>query len=177
MPQLPHIIAISGKQFAGKDTLAGILLESLNGYHKQPIAMAIKIEFANLYGLTPQDIELSKALYRTGLIALGQRRRAQDKNYWLDRVIEIAQHNPIIVSDLRLKHEYDVLKAHGAFFIRLEASHDVRAMRGTLVATDDPTECELDNMPKEAWDIVLTNNNNIDDLKKQARGIVNAQKK
>lgn len=168
MSNLPNIIAISGKQFAGKDTLAQILMDAFEGYHKRPIAMGIKIEFANIYGLTPQDIEASKSLYRTGLIALGQRRRAQDEDYWLNRVLEEAEQGPIIVSDLRLKHEYDVLKAKGAFMIRLETSHEVRSTRGTLVAENDATECELDSISQDDWNVVLTNDTNVEDLKKQA---------
>lgn len=160
-----NLIAISGKQYSGKDQLADFLLADLPDFRKVPIAKAIKAEFAALYGLTPQDIEANKATYRTGLIILGQRRRQQDPTYWIQQVL--AQPGPKIISDMRMREEYKTLKAHGAFCIRVEAERPLRTQRGKLVAEDDPTECELDAIVN--WDAVVYNNGTLADLKQQAR--------
>ena len=163
------IIAISGKQLVGKDLLTKLLLEELAelGFSQFPIALGIKQEFSRTYGLTLGEIEDSKAMYRQSLIAMGQRRRMQDINYWLRCVMQDTR--PKIVSDLRLSHEYDFFKQKGAFLIRMEANEETRAARGTLVATDDPTECELDTI--KSWDAVIENNGTVDDLKKQAKAL------
>ena len=159
---MTELIAISGKQLAGKDSLADLLLVGLQekGFHKVPIARGIKEEFANIYGMTPHAIDENKALYRPGLIALGQRRRLNDANYWLSRVFEIP--GPKIVSDLRLLHEYKFLKDKGAFLIRVNCDDTIRETRGTIIAANDATECELDEMTD--WDAVLENDGSIESL-------------
>lgn len=160
-----EIIAVSGKQYAGKDLLADFLLQELPEYSKIPISRAIKMEFAALYGLTPPGIEEQKALYRSGLIAIGQRRRQKDPDYWIERVMMFP--GPKLVSDLRLIREYEFFKRHGAFLVRVEANRAIRAKRGTLVSEDDPTECELDGVT--GWDAVVTNNGTVEDLRQQAK--------
>jgi phosphomevalonate kinase len=164
------LIMISGKQLSGKDLFTDFLLELLPGYIKMPIAKAIKEEFAALYGLTPHEVEAKKEIYRLGLITLGQRRRQQDQNYWLKRILAVPA--PKIISDVRLQYEYDVLRGQDAFCIRLEADRSVRAKRGTIVAENDPTECELDTI--QNWDAVILNNGSIEEFKQQAKDLVKA---
>lgn len=155
-----HLIAISGKQYSGKDLLTDLLIKRLPGFKKIPLALAIKEEFANRHGLTLAEIEAHKAQYRPGLIALGNWGRAQDPDYWLKQVL--SQPGKKIISDLRLKREYDLLKAEGAFLIRLEADRAIRAKRGDIVSEDDPTEWELDKIAE--WDLRLENNDSPDEL-------------
>ncbi len=156
------VIAISGKQFSGKDTVAHLLLEALPGFQQIPIARAIKQAYAAQHNLTLEAIETDKATHRPGLIALGNWGRAQDADYWLKHLLEIP--GAKIISDLRLRHEYDLLKANGAFLIRVNAERAVRAQRGTLVSETDPTECDLDDIPPEGWDIVIENNGSLEML-------------
>jgi phosphomevalonate kinase len=155
-----EIIAIAGKQYSGKDTLAQLLLKRLPTFKQIPIAQAIKIAFAQQHGLTVEEVEAHKAEYRPGLIALGDWGRAQDPDYWLKQVL--SQPGKKLISDVRLKREYDLLKAHGALLIRLEASREVRALRGQIVSEDDPTENELDTITN--WDWVLVNHGSVADL-------------
>lgn len=162
-----ELIAISGKQFSGKDMFTDFLIDACPNYMKMPIARAIKNEFAQLYHLTPDDIEAQKATYRSALIALGQRRRLKNPDYWIEQVMKTP--GPKIISDMRLKHEYDFFKAHGAFCIRIEADREVRANRGRLVAESDPTECELDNVT--GWDAIIINDSSPEELRQKAQDI------
>lgn len=162
---MTELVIISGKQYSGKDALADLLLEALPGFIKMPLARAIKQEFSALYGLTPQEVEADKATYRSALISLGQRRRLQNPDYWIEQVTRIP--GAKIVSDVRLKRELEYFKFHGAFCIRVEADRAIRETRGTLVKEDDPTECELDNTT--GWDAAITNNGSLEDLRQKAR--------
>ncbi len=163
------LVAVSGKQLAGKDTFCHFLLQALPDFRQVPIARAIKSEFCALYGLTPGEIEDNKALYRPGLIALGQRRREQDQDYWLNHLLQ--QPGAKIVSDMRLLREYQILRLRGAFCIRLEANPATRAKRGTLVQESDPTECELDHITD--WHALLQNDGTLETLHQQAKAIAN----
>lgn len=160
-----RIIAISGKQYSGKDVLAGLILERLPEFRKIPLALAIKEEYAQRHNLTLEEIETNKARYRPDLIELGNWGRAQDPDYWLKKVLD--QPGRLLISDMRLKREYDLLKENGAFLIRLEAERAVRASRGSIVSEDDPTENELDGI--KGWNLVLTNNGTLTTLKDQLK--------
>ncbi|MBY0450899.1 MAG: hypothetical protein K2X01_09780 [Cyanobacteria bacterium] len=153
---LPRIIAISGKQFSGKDVLADLLCQMFPGYQKKPIASAIKRRYAAAHDLSLEALETNKATHRPGLIAMGDWGRAQDPNYWLTALLEDAV--PSIVSDMRLRHEYHFFRKRGAFCIRLNAERSVRETRGFLVSENDPTECDLDDIRDSDWDCVLENN-------------------
>ena len=151
-----RIIAISGKQFSGKDLLADTLCQMFPGFQKKPIASAIKRRYAAEHGLSLEDLEANKAAHRTGLIAMGDWGRAQDPNYWLSALLEDGA--PTVVSDMRLRHEYHFFRERGAFCIRLNATRSIRETRGVLVAENDPTECDLDDIKDSDWDCVLENN-------------------
>lgn len=143
-------------------------MERLPEFRKVPLAFAIKETFAQQHDLTLKEIEENKARYRPGLIELGNRGRAQDPDYWLKQVL--SQPGKKIISDMRLKREYDLLKAEGAFLIRLEAERDVREKRGKIVSEDDPTERELDDVTD--WDLILRNNGPVDVLAEQLDAIL-----
>jgi hypothetical protein len=87
----------------------------------------------------------------------------QDENYWLKHLFQDP--GPKIVSDVRLVHEYQFFKQKGAFMIRLEASQEVRAQRGTLVSETDATECELDTVTD--WDVLLKNEGSMESFQSE----------
>ncbi len=154
--QQPQIIGLSGKQFAGKDAVARILLQHLPDHCQLPIAQAIKQQYAEQQSITLQAVEQNKAHHRPGLIALGNWGRAQDPDYWLKAIIAASETSGIIISDVRLKREFNLLREHDAFLIRVEASRTIREQRGTLVSEEDITECDLDDMTN--WDAIINNN-------------------
>ena len=154
-----HIIAISGKQYSGKDTLAKLLLKDLSDYRRIGIGDAIKLEYGKQHNLTFEEIEKNKHLYRDDLIKLGNWGRAQDDKYWLKNLIG---YDKIIVPDVRVPFEVNFLKENGAFLVRVESTLEARSKRGTIVNADDNTEVALDNY--NDWDIVVYNNSTLDDF-------------
>ena len=157
------IIIFSGKQYSGKDTAAKILLEAMPEYRRCAMGDIIKIEYAKEHNLTFEEIEANKPKYRQGLIDLGNWGRAQSPDYWLEKII--SQQGKIVVTDVRIKHEYEVFKSAGAISIRIEASREIRETRGgKLVGEEDVTEVDLDNI--QDWDFLIDNNTDYETLRK-----------
>lgn len=153
------IIVISGKQYSGKDTLAKILLKKLSGFQRVGIGDAIKLQYGRDKGLTFDEIESNKHLYRSDLIELGNFGRSIDCDYWLKN---LADMDSIIVPDVRVEHEVDFFKSRGAFLVRVNSSVENRAKRGVLTNADDYTETALDNY--SGWNIVVDNDSDYDAL-------------
>ena len=91
------------------------------------------------------------------------------KNYWLEKII--SQSGKIVVTDVRIKHEYDVFKSAGAISIRIEATREIRESRGgKLIGENDVTEVDLDNI--QDWDFLIDNNKDYETLKENVLKIV-----
>jgi phosphomevalonate kinase len=166
MSNFPPIIGLSGKQYSGKDTLADWLLEAFPVLEKRPLALSIKQTYAQEHSLTLSELEANKAAHRHGLITLGNLRRAENPDYWLLKTFG----HPLkegkqgaIISDMRLRRELKALKHYKSLLIRVEADRDVRLLRGSLVAEDDPTECDLDGIIN--WPLRVENNGNLADFR------------
>lgn len=167
------IVILSGKQYSGKDTAAKILLDELKNYKRIGLGDAIKIEYSEKTGLTVEEIEKNKHIYRPDLIALGNKRRAEDKDYWIKKVI--AQEGNIIVPDVRVKRELEFFKEADAFTIRVESNEENRSKRGKLTSQNDRTETDLDEI--NDWDAVIYNNSTYEDLKKSVIELIPLIKK
>ena len=166
---MTRIIIFSGKQYSGKDTAAKILMEAMPEFKRCAMGDIIKIEYGRLNNLTYDEIEANKAQYRQGLIELGNWGREQSPDYWIKKIIE--QEGNIVVTDVRVKHEYDVFKSAGAISIRINASRDVRQLRGgILVGENDVTEIDLDYI--QDWYFVIENNKDYEELKRKMLEIV-----
>lgn len=162
------IIIFSGKQYSGKDSVAKILLEKMPDYKRCAMGDIIKLVYGSKHGLSYQEIERNKPLYRQGLIDLGNWGRSIDPDYWLKKII--SQEGNIIVTDVRVQHEYDIFKSAGAIAIRVEASRENRALRGELIGENDVTEIGLDHITN--WDYVIENNSDYESLKAKALDLV-----
>ena len=162
------IIIFSGKQYSGKDTVAKILLQEMPDFKRCAMGDIIKLTYGAQKGLTYEEIENNKPIYRPDLIALGNWGRAQDPDYWLKKIV--SQEGNIIVTDVRVAHEYEVFKSAGAISIRVEASRETRAQRGELVGETDVTEVGLDGVTD--WDYVIENNSDYESLKQKAFDLV-----
>ncbi len=163
------IIIFSGKQYAGKDTAAKIMMEKLPTFRRCAIGDIIKLTYGKEKNLTYEEIEKNKAYYRADLIKLGNWGRDQDPDYWLKKIIE--QNGNIIVTDVRVPHEYEVFKNAGAITIRVEASRQIRLERGgSLTGENDITENGLDNITD--WDYIIDNNSDYKNLENQVNKII-----
>lgn len=162
------IIIFSGKQYSGKDTAAKIMLQEMPDFRRCAMGDIIKLTYGEQKGLTYEEIEKNKPLYRQDLIDLGNWGRAQSPDYWLNKIIE--QDGNIIVTDVRVPHEYEVFKRAGAIAIRVEAAREIRASRGELIGETDITEIGLDHITD--WDYVIQNNTDYENLKNQVFEII-----
>lgn len=162
------IIIFSGKQYSGKDTAAKIMLEKMPDFKRCAMGDIIKITYGKQKGLTYEEIEKNKPLYRQDLIDLGNWGRSQSGDFWLEKILE--QEGNIIVTDVRVPHEYEVFKNAGAISIRVEASRETRATRGELIGETDITEIGLDHIAD--WDYVIDNNGDYENLVKQVNKII-----
>ena len=163
------IIIFSGKQYSGKDTAAKILMEAMPEFRRCAMGDIIKLEYAKEHNLTYEEIEANKPKYRQGLIDLGNWGRQQSPDYWLEKII--AQEGNIVVTDVRIKHEYEVFKQAGAISIRVNATREIRETRGgKLIGENDVTEVDLDNI--QDWNFQLDNNTDYETLKKNVLKIV-----
>ena len=163
------IIIFSGKQYSGKDTAAKILMEELPSFKRCAMGDVIKQEYGKINNVSYEEIEANKPKYRQGLIDLGNWGRAQDKDYWLKKIVE--QEGNLVVTDVRIKHEYELFKSFGAIAIRIEADRDLRESRGgKLIGEDDVTEVDLDDI--RDWDYIIDNNKDYETLKKNILAII-----
>jgi len=162
------IIIFSGKQYSGKDTVAKIMLREMKDFRRCAMGDIIKLTYGREKGLTYEEIEKNKANYRQDLIDLGNWGRAQDPDYWLKKILE--QDGNIMVTDVRVPHEYEVFKNAGAIAISVEASRDNRLKRGQLIGEDDITEVGLDNI--KDWDYVIDNNYDYETLEKNVLELI-----
>ena len=162
-----QIIVIAGKQFSGKDVVAGIILDILPDFKHVALSRAIKTEFEEQKNITLKEIERNKHLYRAELIELGNKRRAEDPDYWIKKVL--AEKGNIIISDLRLKYELKTFKKLNAISIRIESSREERAKRGHIVQENDLTETELDIVTN--WDFIIENNGDLEALEKDVKKV------
>ena len=162
------IIIFSGKQYAGKDTAAKIMLDEMPDFRRCAMGDIIKLTYGAQKNLTYEEIEKNKSKYRADLIILGNWGRAQSPDYWLQKIVE--QDGNIIVTDVRIPHEYDVFKKAGAITIRVEATREIRASRGELIGEEDITEVGLDNI--KDWDFIIDNNSSYENLKLQVNRII-----
>ena len=164
-----RIIIFSGKQYSEKDTAAKILMDGMPSFKRCAMGDVIKLEYGKLNNVTYEEIEANKPKYRQGLIDLGNWGRAQDKDYWLKKII--AQEGNIVVTDVRIKHEYELFKSAGAISIRIEADRKLRESRGgKLIGENDVTEVDLDDI--QDWDYIIDNNKDYKTLKKNVLKIV-----
>ena len=163
-----RIIIFSGKQYSGKDTVAKIMLAQMPEFKRCAMGDIIKLTYGAQKGLTYDEIERNKPLYRQDLINLGDWGRSQDPDYWLKKIIE--QDGNIMVTDVRVPHEYEVFKNAGAISIRVEASRETRSLRGELVGESDITEVGLDHITD--WNYIIENNSDYDTLVKKVNNLI-----
>lgn len=120
-------LALSGSIGSGKSAVANLFVERL-GYTKISFADKIRQEISSTHSI---PIELlhgeTKEEYRNLLIEYGERKRKENRNYWIKPVLQQIRRFPTIpwvVDDLRFSHEAKRLHEHDFVCIKLECSSD-----------------------------------------------------
>lgn len=125
-------VAFFGPAGSGKTTMADNLAAFYGGV-RLSFADALRKEYAQIHKIPLSTLTSipSKYHYRSGLQELGDLRREQDPDYWVERL-----HNEILrqqrfgrrvffVDDVRYENEYDMLRDLGFEMVLVEGKHDV----------------------------------------------------
>lgn len=188
------IIGLSGKQYAGKDTVADMLVSQYIGplgFVKRSMPDCLKLE---LYDRYIQEGQINSAFHgiaesqkilvidrmkakneqvRTDLIALGNDMRVKDPAGLCKRILAKESDRLIIIPNIRFSDEIQYFKANCDYYlsVRVEAIRDVRLDRGTLSNEQDASETALDN---HWFDVTITNDGSYESLDYQVRSIAHA---
>lgn len=182
-------IAISGKAGSGKNTVAellGLELASKNAelrscYKIFAFADPMKEMILKMYPQTNPDVlwgpshlratllPNSDLTYRQLLLDLGKLGRGYDKNIWInailhfvDQYVQQNQSNIAFIADVRFKNELNSITQQDFFKIRV-----VRPNHQTGFSSTDISEIDLDDVSADAFDLVLTNDGTMDQLRSQ----------
>ena len=167
------VLAISGKRFYGKDTLAELLCDLAQQAGKPLLRHALadqsKEGFADSHTAAGAPVDarrlktdrLYKERWRPELTAYTEAELARDPLVFCKRLLAAARGQAapaILISDLRLLCELEWLRERGAFLARLHVEGSVRAGFGWSFqegVDDHRTETELDG--RSDWDAVVVN--------------------
>ena len=183
-----RLLAISGKRFSGKDTLAALLVEraALRGLTLETCAFAAEskrmfVEDRAAHG-TAVDLERLqrdreyKETWRPQLTAFTMDQLAQDPLVFCRRVadrIALSQHASL-VTDVRLRLEVEHLRPRfDLHLVRIARSDDARAASGwtyTAAVDGHETETQLDDV--SLWDEVVDNDGSLDELAAHAEDVI-----
>ena len=155
-------IAITGKQCAGKTTVADLLLEKFGG---EKIKFIDKLYQVNdLLGVPKnrgfmQDMgEAVRKYFGQDYFTKDFQKRAAESN------------NNLICDDLRKKVEFEAAKQVGFTMVYIESSQDNRKTRAKNLGLDfienHPAEQEIITLIDQC-DIIIENNGTIDELKEK----------
>lgn len=167
-------ILISGKQRAGKDTLANLLKDKLEVEGTfvlvKAIADDLKSEVAAMLGVSSHELEKMKVddpKVRELFILVGElKRKIHGPLIWVRKLLNAVKcyyqwdkttEYTVIIPDVRLKDEMDYLTTMFPEHvkIRVEASEEERNQRGVISSHNHYTETELDHF--RFFDIVVEN--------------------
>lgn len=167
------LLAVLGRSGAGKDTFADYLVEE-RGFTKMAFAEPLYEMARTYFGMQEKN--------RFLLQDLGNAMRGINPRVFVDLLkkrVESTQGN-IIVTDVRQKNEFDMLKELGFTFVHINTSIENRAERiskrdNTVVGPEyldrmenNPAETGCDELLKSADLIEVDNDGSLKDLRKQA---------
>ena len=154
-------IAICGQMASGKTTLANRLCEEEN-YTRLSLAGMVKEVAYTLFNMKPQNKD------RKLLQQIGMKMREIRPMVWIDYVIEESkEYECVVVDDVRFINEVKQFKENGWILVKLEITDEIQKSR--LQKTyddweshwnnrDDPSEAEVNKIPIEWFDLVISPN-------------------
>lgn len=176
-----RVLALSGKRFAGKDTLAAIVGELARARGRTLATFAFADESKRAFAAElAGEVELERLLrdraykeaWRPRLTAFTVAALGRDPLAFCRAVAErvAATPEPVMITDLRLRGEHESLRARFALrVIRVSRPDALRAASGwrrVPEVDDHPTETELDD--PALWDEELVNDGDLAGLRARA---------
>lgn len=167
------LLAVLGRSGSGKDTFADFLVEE-RGFTKMAFAEPIYEIARKYFGMQYKN--------RFLLQDIGQSMRRINPRVFVDLLKKRVETTPgnIIVTDVRQKNEFDMLKELGFTFVHIDTDLDNRAERiskrdNTVLGPEyldrmehNPAETGCDEFKRSGNIIQVNNNGTLEDLKKQA---------
>ena len=159
---MDKIIAINGKRGAGKNTTALCIKDwaERNGYKYFEFAFAKRLKYelalsiGDRLGFDESDLyNDNKKDYRLLLQWFGDYKRKKNKDYWVDWLKEDLLYalntngsKILVITDLRLKNEYEFLSGFDCILLRVLGREKVIDNHSSEVELDDfPFDYEIDN--------------------------------
>tara|TARA_B100001287_G_scaffold256453_1_gene241302 strand:+ start:983 stop:1498 length:516 start_codon:yes stop_codon:yes gene_type:complete len=150
-------VGICGKMASGKTTLAKGFEEE--GYQIISLADEVKRVGRELFNMTGKDRPL--------LQKIGMKMREIRPSVWLDALMKQAENYPnVVCDDVRFINEAKTLKENGWYLIKIEIDENLQRNRLMMTYPDhwdkhwnnrhDSSEAEVDEIPHEIFDLVLT---------------------
>ena len=149
---MKHLILLSGKAQAGKDTFADSI--QCLGFHKYSFAKALKDE-----AIAGGWNGIKDFRGRILLQELGTVWRNYEPDHWIRRLQESITHDLVAITDCRYRNEISLMQRWGyqngynVTTVRIERPGHDNGLPEDAKAHD--SECELDN---ESFDMVVENN-------------------
>lgn len=173
---VPRLIAVCGYKRSGKDTVANFISDTY-GHEHIKIAAKLKNIVKTLFNFTEEQVETDSKEVVDNRWGVTPRHVMQfmgtemfqykiqellpniDRRFWIMNIInetrdKIDKGYPLIISDLRFKHEYMELQKYGVYIIRVNKNN----IRGT---DTHPSEVEFLDIPA---DLIINNDGSITDL-------------
>jgi hypothetical protein len=180
MHQLPRIIAVCGVKRSGKDTIADALCERY-GYQKIKVSEGLKDMLKLLFGFSDDQLESDQKDMVDPKLGVTPRKIMQfmgtdvmqfelqkvlpciGRTFWIKQLIENhIEKNPgvkYVISDMRFIHEFDTLRPHQPFVIRVERD----SLDETPCGHVHISETEYKNIP---YNVLYKNNGTLEDVSK-----------
>lgn len=150
-------IAIVGKMYAGKTTLANEFVAS-HGYTRVAMAGPLKqlallaygedVVKDKMYDVSDMDGSQTTKSGRAILQGIGQSIKAVDRDIWLKIFInDTAQmdREPYVVDDVRFGFEADYLRRAGWFIVKVDTPNWTRIQRAKSLSGRVPTKEEMNH--------------------------------
>jgi phosphomevalonate kinase len=185
-----RVLVLSGRRFAGKDTLAGVLVAlarerglSLTTYAFAAESKRLLVEQMRAQGV---EVELERLLHDRGYKEQWRPRLtectvaalARDPLIFCRAVAERIECSPepAVITDLRLRGEVEYLRSRFIVHVlRVQRPDPLRAAAGwreTAGVDDHPTETDLDD--PALWDEVVANDGDLAALQTRAQAQLDA---
>lgn len=148
---------------SGKDESAKALIAK--GFEQRAFASELKDEICRTFGLSREQLEADKTIWRPLLVEWGRGRRRLDADYWLKKVATNLPAGDTVITDVRYLNEAMWVQNLGGTLLRV-----VRPGVGPTNDEERVTIAEIDFKMQRKMHVV-DNGGTIEDLHKKVEAI------